>query len=406
MLVTAADRWRVAPGELISWRVDVADEGVPVGLSVNQRNHLGGVRAGRSTVWLASTFEVPGPVDVDALTAAYLTLVGRHSTLQCEVRWDDGDDAVAGGDVHAVRHDPRALSCTVDSSRLPMSSADTVGRLRALLDRECSPVSYPAFVLAAVSRPDVSTVVCGFDHVHGDAHSVAIVARELHAAYRGDADALPAAGSFVERVAEWSAQPPLSDGDERLALWHRMLGEWDFRLPTFPLSLGVADGEVASQRTECRPLADAATVAALSVCAAEAGGSTFAGLVTALARAVRALGGPESTPTLVPVHTRNGVRDESTVGWFTTTVPMAMTTDVATTAANVAAAKHASAAPLDQVLASLPRPLVWPRRDAFMVSYVTIAGWVWTRRCARRTTCRPRRRRTSCRSGWRAPTTV
>lgn len=350
MLVTSADRWQLAPGEVLSWRVRAGSTVTPAELSVNQRNHLRGL----PTIWLAATFDVAGPVDVPALTAAYQALIRRHSTLQCELVWD-------GDEPRAVRHEPRELFC----HPRPASTSDVA----ALLARECSPLSYPAFALAAVSRPDLSTVVIGFDHLHVDAHSIAIVAGELHALYQDASRELPPAGCFVSRAAEWSGAPRLSAHDPRLDPWLRTFEALDYELPRCPAPLGLADGEVAEQRTELRALAGPDAAAALGHVARGAGTSTYGALLTSMAHALREAGASGPAPLLAPVQIRRA-EDRATVGWFTTTVPIIADTDLAVTAANVEQARRAAGVPLDQVLASLPRPLRWTRRDAFMVSYV------------------------------------
>jgi len=339
----------------MTWRVRTGSSSVPVELSINQRNHLAAAARGERTIWLAATFDVVGPIDVDALTAAYQALVRRHSTLHCEVVWN-------GADVGAVRRDPRELRC--EPSR-PAAGEEVLD----VLERECSPLSYPAFALAAVSRPDLSTVVCGFDHLHVDGVSIAIVADELNALYADAARQLPPAGCFVSRAAGWAAASPLPGDDPRLVPWRRTLDALDYRLPRFPFPLGLGEGETAPQRTECRTLAGAETVDALGLIAREAGTTTYGALLTTMSRALHALGAPGPTPALVPVQTRQD-GDRSTVGWFTTTVPVIAGDDLAVTAANLREVRRGAGLPLDQVLASLPRPLRWSRRDVFMASYV------------------------------------
>jgi hypothetical protein len=366
VLITAADRWSVRPGRVLSWEVtaDAAAPVRPAPLSVNQVNHLGGA-AGEPTIWLAASFEIEGPVDEKALRAAYLDLIARHSTLQCAVHQEDDG-------WKAVRHDPRRIVCTAREPFVTVSTEDTTARLRELLDHGCTPESYPAFALAAVSRVDTSTVVCGFDHLHVDAHSIAIVVRDMYGLYlrhRGGNHELPVPGCFVSRAAEWAAEPRLSPEEPRLRVWQQFFDAVDYRLPPFPLPLGLDEGERAEQRTEVRLLADPELAAEAGRTAQYSGTTTYGAVLTTLARALRNLGGPAEIPVLMPVQTRQA-EDENTVGWFTTTVPVRAHTEITRTAINLDQARVLATLPLDQVLASLPRPLRWERRDLFMISYV------------------------------------
>lgn len=349
MLVTSADLWEVEPGEVMSWTAvpDVTAAPEPVGLSVNQRNHLAGADAGARTVWLAACFEVDGPIDAGALAAAFRSLLARHSALQCEFR----------SATSAVRHDPARLAVR----QRPVPAGDTTTRLRTLLDRECAPFAYPAFALAAVSRPDRSTVVCGFDHAHVDAHSIALVARDLGALYRGAE--LPVTSSFLTRVVEWSEAPAVAD--PAMASWWGFLDAIDYRLPVFPLDIGLPEGETAVQATDRRLLADAETAADLGEAAERAGTTTYGALLSTMASALDS----GALPVLVPVQTRRP-EDADAVGWFTTTVPAWADPDLTRMGEHLRGARERAGLPLDQVLAALPRPLHAARRDVFMVSYV------------------------------------
>lgn len=350
MLVTSADLWEVEPGEVMSWTAvpDVTATPEPVGLSINQRNHLAGAAAGERTVWLAACFEVDGPIDAEALVAAYRSLLARHSALQCEF--------LPSG-TSAVRHDPARLAFREQ----PVPAGDTTTRLRALLDRECRPFPYPAFAMAAVSRPGRSTVVCGFDHAHVDAHSIVLVARDLGALYTG-AD-LPVASSFLARVAEWSDRPAAAD--PAMASWRGFLDAIDYRIPVFPLDTGLPEGATAAQATDRRLLVDAGTAAALGETAERAGTTTYGALLSTMASA----SGSGVLPVLVPVQTRRP-SDAEAVGWFTTTVPAWADPDLARMGEHLRRARERAGLPLDQVLPALPRPLRASRRDVFMASYV------------------------------------
>ncbi|SFS52648.1 condensation domain-containing protein [Saccharopolyspora flava] len=379
MHVTAADLWHLAPGDVRAWTVTPTGTPEPAALSVNQRNHLASAAAGNPAVWLAATFEVEGPINDQALTQAFKALVSRHDSLHHEFH-PDTTTAVRHNPTHLTVHPlppspdlPGANTAIFDRSKTAVfdrsntavfDPTNTAGfdraRVRELLDRECAPGSFPAFVLVAVSRPGSSTVVCGFDHAHVDAHSIALIARDLHALYTGDE--LPAAGSFAARVAEWSQ--PSEESGPAMASWREFLDAVDYRLPVSPVKTGVPEGKTAEQATDRRLLADSRTTAALSEVARAKGTTTFGALLSTMASAVG-----EVLPVLVPVQTR-GPEDADSVGWFTTTVPVWADPDLTRMGEHLARGRERAEPPLDQVLSSLPRPLRADRRDVFMVSYI------------------------------------
>lgn len=353
MRVTTADLWEVRPGRVVAWSVDGGPAGAEVPLSANQRNHLAAA-ADEPSVWLAAAFDVPGPLDEDALERAFRDLVVRHPTLQV---------GTGPGPV-GRRHDPAVATWrqrTVDGPTGPA--------LRALLDAGCTPHGYPAFAPLAVVRPDVSTVVLGLDHLHADAHSVAVVAEDLHRAYAarrsGTAPWWEPAASFLDHtVRAWVAAD-----DPRLRAWHDFLAGG---LPGFPLPLGVAPGEREAQSTRVVRLAGRRTTDALEVEARASGASTYALVLGRYAEALAALGAPGRLPLLVPVGGRRTPEERRAVGWFAATVPLVVTAgaSAAEVARDLRAAVALADVPLDQVLATLPVPLVRDRGDVFMVSWL------------------------------------
>lgn len=414
MRVLSADLWEPAPGQVLTWDVTPGTGQVPepVPITFNQVNHLLGADRGEPSVWITAAFDVEGPVDVLALEEAFRDLVARHPGLQVEaVRRPPGQ---AGG-VGLVRHDPGTLVWRRADGPVTRTVAATREHLVAELGRRCAPFGYPAFLPAAISRSDRSTIVLGMDHLHTDAWSTTVVVDELAAAYAEHvrhAAAVPAlagavaagAGTLaaarptvvVRPAAAASSSPPVVGpayvgvDDPRLATWHGFLRERGWALPTFPLPLGVPDGERAPQRTVVRSLAGSPTADAVAGRAAEAGASTSAAVLATFARAVHDLGGPTVLETLLPVHTRADGAAQRTVGWHTTTVPLrievdapvlaggsagagaGMLTDMAIAATGKAlrAARELSAVPLEQLVETLPRPLRFPRRDIFQVSYL------------------------------------
>ncbi|MFC3950405.1 condensation domain-containing protein [Aeromicrobium fastidiosum] len=373
MLVTAADLWEPDPGTIVSWRIAPGPVPPrPVGLSLNQRNHLAAAVAGEPSVWLAATFDVEGPIDVDALEHAFRAVVARHSALQCGA-------AVVAHEVHGVRHDAASLGWSrVDYG--PTVSVDTTRDLvRAELDRACFPLAYPAIWPAAISRADRSTIVLGLDHLHADAYSLVVLVDDLHALYDAAAGGrpapdLPEAACFVSGLDRPPRRVPAQD--DRLAAWHDFLRSREHRLPTFPIPLGVGPGERVAQCTEVAQLADADLTERVGAHSQRHGGTTSSAVLAALATAVDELGGPDTLAVLTPVHTRVTEQERRAVGWYTTTTPVELRAHrdgclaLTEAAPAVATGRAMAAVPLDQVLESASAALVRERADVFMASYL------------------------------------
>lgn len=374
MRVTSAEHWAPAPGRVVTWRARPVPGAVsePVPLSLNQRNHLEAAAAGEPSVWLAASFEVPGAVDESALGDAIADLVARHGTLQCEAT-HDGRGGIAGR-----RHEPAQLRWQPRLQASTTGHDETRALVRGCFDRGCAPFGYPAFVPAAISRPTGSTVLLALDHLHADAHSLTVAIDDLHALYdarrRGAPAALPEAGCFVS----WTragTPPRVAEDDPRLRAWHDFLAESSHTLPVFPLPLGVPRGARVPQETVLRTLADADEAEALTRIGRAEGASAFAVLLVALGRALGRMGCAAPLRLLVPVGLRRSEHERRAVGWFTTSVPLEVPTDggtgsLALTGARLRRARLLADVPLDQVISTLPRPLVRSRGDVFMVSWM------------------------------------
>ncbi len=374
MLVTTADLWEPRPGTLLRWDLSAPAHGAPAELSLNQRNHLAGAMAGAPTVWLAAAFDVDGPIEPVALSRTWRAFLARHGSLQLEV--------VAGSEgLQARRHHPGTLTWSVTSVGHTSTVEETRAALHAALDERCGPFAYPAFLPAAISRADRSTIVLGMDHLHCDAHSVAVAVEELahlYAAFTegGEEPSLPPVRSFLDAVEQgWDGPAWVAPDDPLLRGWGEFLGGRGHRLPTFPLPLGLEPGERAAQATAVAPLADADLMDRIGARARNSGASTYAAVLAALATALSDLGGGDRLDTMAPVSTRTRDPLTRSIGWYTTTVPLtvpASLTDLGLAEAGDAV-RHGvrlGSVPLDQVLGSVTEPLVQARSDVFVVSWV------------------------------------
>ncbi|XGU21246.1 condensation domain-containing protein [Rhodococcus sp. 3Y1] len=146
----------------------------------NQQLHLAGSRG--DTTWLAATFDVPGPIDTDALKASFEEWTSRHDALSCSFSQaeESGESSALFVDVADVG-DLRLREETVADARTPEQVRELLGER---LDRWCNPFAFPAYFLGAITREDQSTVVCGFDHAICDGWSMSIAITEISTLYR------------------------------------------------------------------------------------------------------------------------------------------------------------------------------------------------------------------------------
>ena len=381
MHVTTIDRFRPDPGELLIWSVD-SSEAMPersrIPPSFNQSVHLAG--AEDHSTWLAASFRVDGKIDRRALGLAYHALIARHGTLHSAfTRCGDG--------IVREEFDPHALRLEVAPGVRAASDTAMQQILWAALDAACHPFGFPAYLLGAIDRPESSTILCGFDHSHVDAYSMSIIVNDLHHLYHRfrhtrnhvAAEDLPMIGSYVDYCAAEAEMTEISASDPRLLAWLRFFDEHDGHPPTFPLDLGVGEGETAPQGVDVRRLLDPTQTEELTDFCRRNGSSLYGGVLSAMAQAVHRLGGGPQLALLFPMHTRRGEPWRNAVGWFTTNAPIRVvgTGDLGTgaqrTGPELRRAVRLGGVPIAQVIAALGgfTPV---RNDIFMVSYVDYRG--------------------------------
>ncbi|GAA2068933.1 condensation domain-containing protein [Williamsia deligens] len=373
MLLTTLANLRVPGGRLHRWTADVRGPAAPhpVGPSENERFHLDAVRSGGSG-WLAVTAEIPtATIDGDRLAAAFGAVVDHHEVLRSHFVTDP--DGTAHRRLHprgAVTFTPVGPPVEVDEEGFRAELGAAVG--------DCSAARPASHVLAALEVGDTVTVVCAFDHCYVDAHSLAVIAEDVVAAYRGDP--LVAAGSFLDHLRDTASRPEPGPDDPRVLGWADFLADTGHTVPDYPLDLGVDHGEFAPARIHVARVLPRALADALTVSGTERRVRTYPTLLAGLAAATRDHGGPERLPVILPIHTRGGDTSGRSVGWCVANAPVVIdsgppdTTDpddvlrAATTA--VADALPLAGVDLSTVYSTFGHLLRKPRHDVFMVSYL------------------------------------
>ncbi|MEH3154846.1 MAG: condensation domain-containing protein [Gordonia paraffinivorans] len=372
MLLTTLANLRIPGGRMRRWAATAVGDGAPhpVGPSENERFHLEAVRAGASG-WLAVTADIPtATVDPDRLVAAFLTVVDHHEVLRSHFVLDaDGTPRRRLHERGAISMSPAGAVHTVDERAIRDELVQAVAGCTAL-----TPASH---VLAVIESAEVSTVVCAFDHCYVDAHSLAVIAEDLVAAYTGDP--LPGAGSYLDHLADGGAAEPRDD-DPGVLGWADFLAATDHTVPDYPLDLGVTPGEFAPSRILVTQVLPRSEADAHTESGTRRRVRTYPMLLTALAQATRDHGGPDRLPVVLPIHTRTDGDSSRSVGWCVANAPVVIdagptATDdpeqvlrEATTA--VADALPLAAVDLTTVYGRFGHLLRKPRHDVFMVSYL------------------------------------
>ncbi|WP_416483232.1 condensation domain-containing protein [Streptomyces sp. CL12] len=328
MIQLPADEAEIEPGHAHSWHLSFPE--TPTAptrrrpASYNQTVHLGAAwsahRANRQAGFaLACSFDLPGPADLPALTAALLHLTHRHEILRTRCRptpW--------GISVHV--HEQRDTHLEHVETGPLTSPAATRAHLHQLL-RRVNPVTGPLVAMGAVTRANSATVHIVYDHLVADVLSAPITVADLTRAYEDlvhgrRPDPTPA-GSFWDFAhAERAYNRALHAQDERLDHWRDFTRRSTAPLPAFPLDLGVPPGHRRPSVSRAHTLLPGHLTQRLETACRASGGTLLTGLLAATAIAVRDEGGPGTYRALMPVNRRGPDRYARSIGWFVNAVPL------------------------------------------------------------------------------------
>ncbi|MBB5068673.1 condensation domain-containing protein [Saccharopolyspora gloriosae] len=331
MRMNALREYEPAAGRLVEWRptestmdsIGAAREH-PAPPSSFQENHIRRSLANDAagavhSPWLSTVFDLPGRIDADAMAVAWQQWVRRHGTL---LTWfeDTGDEL-------------RRYALDADDVEFaPVEIGDRDGaqirdHLLHRFDGATSALRWPPFVLGAVLREESSTVFFAVDHAHTDGYSIFLVFDELRRLYEqqvgGEPAALPEVGDhavFAARERGRALEPEAQAAAVRT--WSDFWLSGGERPPSFPLPLGLDDGEPRGKLLMERELFDADQANAFGKRCREHRGGFAAGIFAALAIAASELAGAESFRTLTPVQTRDERQWAAAQGWFINLVPL------------------------------------------------------------------------------------
>jgi GNAT superfamily N-acetyltransferase len=303
-------------------------------VSFDQRMHVGaGDRPGS---WMAISFKLTAPVDLDALASAWLRVVARHGTLRSV--FVHGESGPRLFDAHVA---PGTWS------EHPIAAGQAVNdALKEHLDQTCRPYSAPSHRLCVVQTAAGPTVIVAADHSHVDMWSMLVIVRDLLSALHGNAD-LPSAPAFSDHTRALRERPAAPRQVHQR--WHQIIENAGGTMPTFPLPLGQAAAH--AERVEVRDVLDVNDSAAFSAHAAAEGVSTLALAVSAMTAVTQRLA-DAPLRAVFPVHSRYEPTWHDSVGWFiTNSVIESADPAPSACAAAVKEAVHLGSWPLEPIMA-------------------------------------------------------
>ena len=312
-------------GRVHSYAVEVVERpgGGSLPVSFDQGRHVaGGSRPGS---WMAVAFRPSGPVDLEALGAAWLAVVARHGTLRTAF-------GLTEAGVVTLREVDVRPGHWLEHPVPPDAHPREV--VRDVLDRACSPLATPSHRMCLVEPdrcdPDRRpAVVVGLDHAHVDLWSLLVLARDLSACLadveegREPGAGLPPVASFAEHTRVFASMPDAPDHVHRR--WAEILEAGGGVMPTFPLPLG----DLSTPPPEVVDVRDVLDADELDRFSSRAGaqGVRMISLATSVmtrvfAETTATAGPPVTLRAILPVHSRHERRWHDCVGWFITNAVM------------------------------------------------------------------------------------
>ena len=388
MKITDMSSFNLPPGRLTVWRAcapcmtDAAWGSDGRRASYVQEAHLTYARETAAAgalppSWLGCAFDLPAELDADAFATALCDWINRHENLRSHLA--PSAHAMPRGALQRRTLPVEAVHVTSGTEGDFTDGRALTQYLEDLFDRETSPLGWPAYVFATVSRPDATTVLIATDHVLTDGYSTLRSAHEIHTLYTaaltthdGKPALPPVTVSYPDFAeAERSTADALTAEHESIVRWRRFVTEAGGRLPVFPVPVSDTSGSPAAQPCGYIKLLDEPAARAFDYACRQAGGDSFSGLLACLAKVGHDSAGTSEFRTMSPFTT---CADSSrSIGWYVGMGPIAFRL---TSTDSFAIVLRSAIAALDGVkaLACIPMSRVeqllgMPLCDPFMVSY-------------------------------------
>lgn len=283
----------------------------------------------RLAVWVAATFEIDGPVELNALRETFRQLLVRHEVLRTEFRMrtdQDGTHGLLGLLVCDVLHpDTLVLDETevgifqqVESLREAL-----IERIDKTIDTNRGPVMLMGVVIGA--ERSVAYIVC--DHLVTDGFSCAIKAHELSVIYEsavnGEPVELPEVGSYLDYGRqEYEEVGKVEPDDPRVELWRGFVRRNGHVFTEFPIELNTKKGAWHPAMVDVIQVLDASEADVFERLCRAQGAGVVAGLLAVNAIALHEIGARGVLRTVMPVAQRRAPQWRNAVGWFVSLVPL------------------------------------------------------------------------------------
>lgn len=266
-------------------------------------------------------YEITGRIaDREALAAAFIDLVTRHSSLR--TTFQGGTEAPR----QLVQPPPANVLQTFDLRGLDMEQAGLRGEVfeRSILDARFELACGPVFRAGLVTYADERHVLCiNAHHIVTDGWSTANMIGDLRVFYEsrlaGVQAGLPALEVQYKDYAAWQAEEIGRRATQGSLYWQKRLkgAPKDHGLEVFPRPrMPSHAGAILSMQL------DEASAVALEALAASVGATIFAAVSTALACAVGKLSARQHVTLGTPTTSRHRTELEPLVGLFVETMPM------------------------------------------------------------------------------------
>ncbi|AZG44045.1 condensation domain-containing protein [Gordonia insulae] len=385
------EEWNPRPGRLTSWVATpaaVAEAACadvhPVPASHQQEEYLRAAWRNESAGFRFSrlcliSFDIQAPLDRAALTAALNEFLRRHDTFRS---WFSVEP-----DGRVVRHvvEPE----TVEVAAVDHGAMTSAAQVREHVQAETpGPRNWDCFTFGAIEWDGGFTLYCAVDHLNTDGMSQAMTCVDLMTLYMnhafGTQNPLAPVGSYVDYCRrEREISRTLTRESPQVQRWVDLISANGGRLPQFPLPLGKdVETYTRSAHLTTTVFDEAAAQRFEEVCLAN-GANVTAGLMATAALAYAEFTGQSDYLGMTPKSTRRPGPELSSVGWFTSLIPVPVevgTDTTFTTAAAIAGRSYGAGKELTDVsfhrVLELVRPedgiSVEPGWSVPMISYVDV----------------------------------
>ncbi|WP_187774254.1 condensation domain-containing protein [Lolliginicoccus suaedae] len=328
MILTALSEWNATGGIPVTVSPAPRADSAPREHTASflQLDHLRAATANQAAgqpyrAFIGGLTRIDQPLDRDALAAAVTGFSATHENTRTFFEERDGSYT-------RLVHPPEGIATTLRDGDA-VASADAARHITEHLAAQCVPWSAPGCAFGAIDHGGSFTLYYGADHALTDGISHGLALSEL--AQRYLAHAADAAFTFPTELAqphtaytlrETEAAHRFATDPDLQQRWSGIFALGDWRIPRFPLDLGLAPGETAPVRIVTHHLLDDAGATAFEQACASHGARPSGAIFAVLALAEHQLTGSTTSFGLTVLSTR-APEHALSQGWFCNFVPVA-----------------------------------------------------------------------------------